>query len=269
MSILQEILKYKKEELKSTKTHVSLPELKAKVSDAGTVRSFKDAVRREENNAIKLIAEIKKASPSKGITRENFDLPQIISVYDKKDVAAISVLTEERFFQGKLDYLKEARKRTSKPLLRKDFVIDDYQVYEARVNGADAILLIAAALERQQLIDLMSLAKELSLDSLVEVHDHKELDTVLFCSAEIIGINNRNLKTLEISLRTTFDLIKDIPEDIIVISESGINTRADVEAAESAGADAILVGTAIMKAGDIASKIDELIGHKNKVSFSN
>jgi len=264
MSILQEILKYKKEELKSTKTRVSLSELKAKVNDAEAVRSFKIAVRREGNNAIKLIAEVKKASPSKGMIRKDFDLPQIISVYDKKDVAAISVLTEERFFQGKLDYLKEARKRTSKPLLRKDFIIDDYQLYEARVNGADAILLIAAALERQQLIDLMSLAKELTLDSLVEVHDHKELDTALFCNAEIIGINNRNLKTLEISLRTTFDLIKDITEDKIVVSESGINTRADVEALESAGADAILVGTAIMKAGDTAAKIDELMGTNKK-----
>lgn len=264
MSILQEILKYKKEELKSTKTRVPLSELKAMVSEAEAVRSFKDAVRREENNNIKLIAEVKKASPSKGMIREDFDLPQIISVYDKKDVAVISVLTEERFFRGKLDYLKEARKRTSKPLLRKDFIIDDYQVYEARVNGADAILLIAAALDRQQLIDLMSLAKELYLDCLVEVHDHKELDTALFCNAEIIGINNRNLKTLEISLQTTFELIKDIPEGKIVVSESGINTRADVEALESAGADAILVGTAIMKAGDIAAKIDELMGHNNK-----
>lgn len=264
MSILQEILKYKKEELKSTKTRVPLSELKAQASDAGTARSFKDAIRREGNSAIKLIAEVKKASPSKGMIREDFDLSQIISVYDKKDVAAISVLTEERFFQGKLDYLKEARKRTSKSLLRKDFIVDDYQVYEARVNGADAILLIAAALEKQQLIDLMSLAKELSLDSLVEVHDHKELDTALLCSAEIIGINNRSLKTLDISLKTTFDLIKDIPEDKIVVSESGINTRADVEAAESAGADAILVGTAIMKAGDMEAKIDELTGHNRR-----
>ncbi|MEW6713970.1 MAG: indole-3-glycerol phosphate synthase TrpC [Nitrospirota bacterium] len=261
MSILQEILKYKKEELKTTKTRVPLSELKAKVSDVEVVLSFKDAIRREENGKIKLIAEVKKASPSKGMIREDFDLPQIISVYDKKDVAAISVLTEERFFQGRLDYLKEARDRTSKPLLRKDFIIDDYQLYEARVNGADAILLIVAALERQQLEDLMSLAKELSLDSLVEVHDHKELDTALFCSAEIIGINNRSLKTLDISLKTTFELMKDIPEDKIVVSESGINTRADVEAVESTGADALLVGTAIMKAKDIEAKIDELMGH--------
>lgn len=264
MSILQEILKYKKEELKSTKTRVPLSELKAKVSDAGTARSLKDAIRREGNSAIKLIAEVKKASPSKGMIREDFDLPQIISLYDKKDVAAISVLTEERFFQGKLDYLKEARKRTSKPLLRKDFIIDEYQVYEARVNGADAILLIAAALKKQQLINLMSLATECSLDSLVEVHDHKELDTALLCSAEIIGINNRSLKTLDINLKTTFDLIKDIPDDKIVVSESGINTRADVEALESAGADSILVGTAIMKARDIAAKIDELTGHNRR-----
>jgi indole-3-glycerol phosphate synthase len=265
MSILQEILNYKKEELEGVKARIPLSELKAKVIDAGIVPSFKLAVRRDKRSPIKLIAEVKKASPSKGIIRRDFDLAQIISVYDKKDVAAISVLTEGRFFQGSLEYLKETRKRTSKPLLRKDFIIDDYQVYEARVNGASAILLIAAALERRQLADIMALAKELSLDSLVEVHDLKELDTALYCGADIIGINNRNLKTLEISLQTTFNLIKDIPENKIVVSESGINTRANAEAVQSAGADAMLVGTAIMKAEDMEDKIDELMGRKTNI----
>jgi len=260
MNILKEILKHKKEELKDSKTRLALSELKAMTRDVEAVRSFKTALMRKAGNPVKLIAEVKKASPSKGMIRENFDLQEIISVYDKRNVAAISVLTEARFFQGSLNYLKEARKMTSKPLLRKDFIIDDYQVYEARAAGADAILLIARALERQQLTDLMSLADKLTLDSLVEVHDLEELDTALFCGANIIGINNRNLRTLNISLRNTFDLIKDIPNEKIVVSESGINTRADVQEVESAGADAILVGTAFMKVEDIASKIDELMG---------
>lgn len=261
MSVLNEILKYKKEELNTTKSAIPISELKAKIKDMENVRPFKAAVKREQKGPIKLIAELKKASPSKGLIRDNFIIAEIVSLYDKKNVAAISVLTEERFFAGRLDYLNEARKRTDKPLLRKDFIFDDYQVYEARVNNADAILLITTALEKSQLIDLYGLAQELSLDCLVEVHNLKDLDKALYCGAEIIGINNRNLVTLDISLKNTFELLKDIPEGRIVVSESGINSRADVEALESIRTDAVLVGTAIMKAEDMGKKIDELLGH--------
>ncbi len=262
MNILNEILKYKKQELKSVKSDIPLAELKAAISDMDATRSFKDAIKRASGDPIRLIAELKKASPSKGLIRETFDPAEIVSIYDKKNVAAISVLTEKRFFSGSLDYLKLASKRTFKPLLRKDFIFDDYQVYEARANNADALLLIAAALEKSQMSDLYGLAHELSLDCLVEIHSFEELDKALDCGAEIIGINNRNLLTLDIDISVTFDFLKDIPDDRIVVSESGINTREDVEALESTKACAILVGTAIMKSDDIGAKIDELTGNE-------
>ena len=262
MSILQEILRNKRAELKQTKGLVPLAELKARAKDIETATSFRAAVRREQHGPIKLIAELKKASPSEGIIRKDFILPEIISIYNKKDAHAVSVLTEKHYFHGSLEYLKETRERTKKPLLRKDFIFDDYQVYESKVNGADAILLIAASLDKSQLSDLQALSKELSLDCLVEVHSLKELDSALYSGAEIIGINNRNLNTLETNLNTTFDLIKDIPQTNIIVSESGIHTRADVERLESARVDAMLIGTAFMKADDIGAKIDELMGSK-------
>lgn len=260
MSILSEILKNKKDEISAVKSPAALTALRVRTKDVPDTKSFRSAIKREPDRPVNLIAEIKKASPSGGQIRKDFNLSEIISVYNKKDVAAISVITEERFFSGKLDFLNKARKKTAKPLLRKDFIIDEYQVYESRVNNADAILLIVAALDKYQLGDLFELAKCLSLDCLVEVHDWKELDLALYCGAEIIGINNRDLKTLNINMRTTLDLLKDIPDDRIVVSESGINTREDVLTIEATRTDAILVGTSLMKAGDIGRKVDELQG---------
>jgi indole-3-glycerol phosphate synthase len=259
MSILNEIVRNKKNELDSVKRTVPLSELKARLRDMDPARSFKNAIARK-NGPVRLIAELKKASPSKGLIRTDFSVPDIVSVYNAKDVAAVSVLTEQRFFGGSLNFLDEARERTQKPLLRKDFIVDDYQVYEARAHTADAILLIAAALEKSQLHDLYGLAAELSLDCLVEVHTWKELDSALSCGAEIIGINNRDLSTLNISLNVTFQMLKDIPEEKIAVSESGIRNRADVESIQSTRVDAILVGTTIMQAEDIGAKIDELLG---------
>lgn len=263
MSILHEILRNKKEELQGTKSVVPLSDLKTRIKDIDGVRSFRSAITRNEQGPVKLIAELKKASPSKGIIRDDFNLSKIVSIYEQKDVSAVSVLTEKRFFAGELSYLEKARKKTNKPLLRKDFIFDDYQIYESRANGADAVLLIAAALEKSQMHDLYELAKELSLDCLVEVHNWQELDRALCCEAEIIGINNRDLKTLNISLDISINLLKDIPDDRITVSESGISSRADVEAIEATRADAILVGTTIMKAEDIGAKIDELMGHSS------
>ncbi len=260
MSILKEILQNKREEVEKRKSLMPLPDLKARVKDVVATRPFKASVTRKADEPIKLIAELKKASPSEGVIRANFSVPEIISIYDKKEVDAISVLTDKRYFEGSLDYLDEVRGLTKRPLLRKDFIIDDYQVYESRAGGADAILLIVACLDKSQLIDFQGLAKELSLECLVEVHNLKELDTALYSGAEIIGINNRDLNTLQTSLNTTFELLKDIPDNKVVISESGINTRADVKAIESTKADAILVGTALMKAKNIEAKIDELMG---------
>ena len=260
MSILNQVIGHKKEELESVMRSIPLTELKSRVSDMEGTRSFMKAIRRDKGGPIRLIAELKKASPSKGLIKEDFNLSDIVSIYDSKSVSAMSVLTEQRYFSGELDYLNQARKLTEKPLLRKDFMFDDYQIYEARANNADAVLLIAAALERSHLCHLYGVARELSLDCLVEVHTYKELDMVLQTGAEIIGINNRNLKTMEISLDTTFNFLKDIPEDRIVVSESGISTRADVEALEATRVDSMLVGTSIMKSADIGARIDELTG---------
>ncbi len=260
MSILNQIIEHKKEELETVMRKVSLSELKSRIGDMDGTKSFMKAVKRDKGGPIRLIAELKKASPSKGLIREDFNLPELVSIYDSKSVSAISVLTEQRYFSGELDYLNTARKLTEKPLLRKDFIFDDYQIYEARANSADAVLLIAAALERPHLCHLYGVARELSLDCLVEVHTHEELEMVILAGAEIIGINNRNLKTLEINLETTFEFLKDIPDDRIVVSESGISTRTDVEALEATRVDSMLVGTSIMKSDDIGARIDELTG---------
>lgn len=261
MSILNQIIEHKKEELETVMRSMPLAELKAKIGDMEGTRSFMKAIKRDKGGPIRLIAEIKKASPSKGLIREDFNLSGIVSVFDSKSVAAISVLTEQRYFSGELDHLNKARKLTEKPLLRKDFIFNDYQIYEARANNADAVLLIAAALEMPHLCHLYGVARELFLDCLVEVHTPAELDMVLQAGSEIIGINNRDLTTLEINLETTFEFLKDIPDDRIVVSESGISTRADVEALEASRVDSMLVGTSIMQSADIGARIDELTGH--------
>jgi indole-3-glycerol phosphate synthase len=260
MSVLQEIVNNKRQELEQRKRIVPLDEIKARARDSEAVRPFKEVLRRKNREPLRLIAELKKASPSEGRIRENFNVPDILSIYDEKDVSAISILTEGRYFEGSLDYLAQARSITKKPLLRKDFLFDDYQVYESRANGADALLLIVASLAPSQLEDLLGLAGELSLECLVEVHTLKELDTALSSGAEIIGINNRDLKTLTTNLSTTFELLKDIPADKIIVSESGIHTRQDIESIESSNIDAVLVGTTIMRTEDIGAKIDELMG---------
>jgi indole-3-glycerol phosphate synthase len=260
MGVLDEIVKKKREDLKIVRSRVSLSELKTRLGDIEAPIPFKETLKRRQNEPVRLIAELKKSSPSEGRIREDFDVPEIISVYDTRDVRAISVLTEERYFEGSLDYLSRARQLTDKPLLRKDFIFDDYQVYESRTHCADAILLIAAILSRSQIEDLSGLSNELSLECLVEVHNLKELDTVLTAGVDIIGINNRDLNTFRTSLSTTLELTKDIPEGKTIVSESGIHTRKDVELIESGRVDAILVGTTIMRAEDIGGKIDELLG---------
>jgi indole-3-glycerol phosphate synthase len=264
MDILTEILRHKRNEIKHKRNSLYFKEIKSRVKDLPPTKPLKTAIRRTQGQPLKLIAEIKKASPSTGVIREDFNPSEIIDIYEKKGVDAISILTDEHFFQGSLEHLNTARHKTQRPLLRKDFIFDELQIYESRVNGADAILLIIAILEKSQLIDLQGLSKELSLECLVEVHNLKELDTALYCGAEIIGINNRDLKTLAVNLSTTFDLLKDVPEDRIIVSESGINTRNDVRAIESTRVDAILVGTTLIKADDIGAKIDELMGRPER-----
>ena len=259
MNILNRIVEKKKKRLIYSKTKVSLREMRSKASDVERPKNFKDAIKRD-SSPIRLIAEIKKASPSRGVIRQDFNPTTIASIYEKKDVDAISILTEEDYFQGKLEYLSEVKKVTNSPLLRKDFIFDEYQIYESKVSGADAMLIIASLLDKNQAAEYLYLAKELGLSVLFEVHDFKELEMALLINADIIGINNRDLKTSSIDLNTTFELKKEIPFDKIVVSESGIKTREDVKRLQDAGIDSILVGTAFLEEVDIAKKIDELMG---------
>ena len=220
MGILDEIVSKKKERLGIAKSSVPLRDIKLMIADAGKPRDFRSAIKRNHIGRIKLIAEIKKASPSKGVIREDFDPIQIASAYEKKQADAISVLTEEDFFRGRLKFIPLIKNTTTIPLLRKDFIFDEYQIYESRANKADAILLIAAILSKNQDEEYLHLARELDLSVLFEIHNLKELETALSVNADIIGINNRDLKTLKIDLNNTYIIKKEIPSDKIVASES-------------------------------------------------
>lgn len=256
MSILDGIIEKKKERLRHVKSKTPLSEIRAMISGLDSTRDFKKAIKREKN--IRLIAEIKKASPSKGIIRADFDLEKIASIYEEKAVDAISVITEEDFFSGNLDYIKIVKDRVTKPVLRKDFIFDEYQVYESRASGADAILLIGAILDRVQAEEYLHMSRELGLAVLFEVHDYHDLEKALRIDADIIGINNRDLKTLRVDINTTFLLKKVIPSDRLIVSESGIKSREDVLRLDLAGIDAMLIGTTLMESEDIGKKIAEL-----------
>lgn len=258
MDILAKIVKQKTERLRHSKSTIPINDLKNSLRDMDETRDFRTAIKRN-GEKIKLIAEIKKASPLKGVIKKDFDPIKIASIYDEKPVSAISVLTEEDFFQGHLSYIKAVKDITSKSILRKDFIFDEYQIYESRANNADAILLIAAILDKNQAKEYLHLAKELGLYVLFEVHNEDDLEKALLINADIIGINNRNLKTLKIDLSTTMRLKKDMPKDKIVVSESGIKNRNDVVKLQDAGIDAMLIGTSLMEAEDIGKKIDELM----------
>jgi indole-3-glycerol phosphate synthase len=259
MSILEAIVARKKERVASAKIRVPLDGLKSAIRDREASRDFQKAIKRDAG-AIRIIAEIKKSSPSKGLIRADFSHMAIASVYEAKKVDAVSVLTEEDFFQGSLNFLEDVKKIVSCPILRKDFIFDEYQIYEARANGADAILLIASILDLKQAEEYLHLSYELSLSVLFEVHNFYELEKALRINAPIIGINNRDLKTLSIDLNTSLQMKKEISPNIVSVSESGISRREDVEKMESAGLDAILVGTCLMESPDIGLKIDELRG---------
>lgn len=260
MGILQHIVTEKKKRLHAVKSGASLHDLRTRIADIEPPRDFSTAISRSGDTPVRLIAEIKKASPSRGVISEDFDHRRTASVYEEKSVDAISVLTEEDFFQGALEFLREVKKVSARPVLRKDFLFDEYQIYESRAYGADAILLIAALLERNQAGELAHLSKELGLSVLFEVHDGRELETALSIDSKIIGINNRNLTTLEVNLQTTFDLLGQIPRGHILVSESGIRTREDVMRLEASGIDALLVGTVLMEARDTGRMIDMLRG---------
>ncbi len=260
-TILRNIVARKWEEIDERKPRVSIADLKAKAGDQPPARGFADALRtRIEAKTPAVIAEIKKASPSKGILRDPFEPEVIAESYEQCGAACLSVLTDKDFFQGHEDYLVAARNACSLPVIRKDFMVAPYQVYESRAIGADCILLIAACLTRNQMQELEGIAHEIGLDVLVEVHDGEELDDALTLKTPLVGINNRNLHTFEVSLDTTFDLHQRISADRLTITESGIMTRSDVEAMTDRGIFGFLVGESFMRAPEPGEKLQELFG---------
>jgi indole-3-glycerol phosphate synthase len=261
MGLLDEIVSKKRQRLEDAKAATSLKELRRRIGDVRKTQDFISAIKRSPGEKIRLIAEIKKASPSKGVIRRDFDHKSIAALYEKKNaVRAISVLTEEDFFQGSLSFLRDVKKVLSKPVLRKDFIFDEYQIYESRAYEADAILLIAAVVGRNQADEYLHLATELGLFVLFEVHNFRELETALSIDTDVIGINNRDLTTLKVDINTTFELKRQIPAHKVLVSESGVKTRGDVKGLEEAGIDAVLVGTSLMESDDTSGKIDELMG---------
>lgn len=257
--ILKKILLRKAEEVAARSQHVSISELRRRIANADLPRGFCKAIQTKlAAGRPAVIAEVKKASPSKGVLRENFDPAQIARSYEHGGAACLSVLTDADFFQGSEDYLQQARAACSLPVLRKDFIIDPYQVYEGRAIGADCILLIAAALDDTQMLELSTLAQHLAMDVLVEVHDAVELERALQLNTPLIGINNRNLRTFDVSLDTTLNLLKMIPEDRIVVTESGILSCDDVSLMRQHNVHTFLVGEAFMRVVDPGAKLAEL-----------
>lgn len=256
--ILRRILAHKRDELVARKREAPLVEVRAMASDAPEPRDFAGALR---GDVVAIIAEIKRASPSEGAIRGGeFDPAAIAEQYDRGGAAALSVLTDEQFFAGRLEYLTAAREACSAPVLRKDFIVDEYQLYEARAAWADAVLLIAAALNSAQLRDLLTLTRSLGMSALVESHDEAELEAALRCGAEVLGVNNRDLRTFEVDLGTTERLATMIPDDRVLVAESGVHSRADIERLAAAGADAALVGTALMRAENPGEALRGLTG---------
>lgn len=250
-TVLRKIIARKWEEIAERKKTVSLADLKQSLVHPQPVRGFVQAIADKiAAGQSGVIAEIKKASPSKGIIREHFVPAELARSYERGGAACLSVLTDVDFFHGADTYLQEARAATDLPVIRKDFLVDEYQIYEARAIGADCVLLIVSALEPQKLADLNTLAMELGLDVLVEVHDAAELEIALGLPNKLIGINNRNLHTFDVTLQTTFDLLDKIGPERIVVTESGILSPADVKAMRDKNVNAFLVGEAFMRADD-------------------
>ena len=256
--ILRRILSHKRDELATRRRETPPAAVRAMAEDAPQPRGFAAALRGDE---VAIIAEIKRASPSEGAIRDGeFDPAAIARQYDRAGAAALSVLTDEEFFAGRLEYLTAAREACSIPVLRKDFIIDGYQIHKARAAGADAVLLIVAALPPALLRDLLGLTRSLGMTALVESHDETELEVALESEAEVLGVNNRDLRTFELDLGTTERLAPMVPEDRLLVAESGVHAREDIERLAQAGADAALVGTALMRAEDPGEALRGLAG---------
>ncbi|MCE1192664.1 MAG: indole-3-glycerol phosphate synthase TrpC [Acidovorax sp.] len=253
--ILNKIVAVKHEEVAAAKKRLPLPAMRADAESRVLTRDFEGALRAKiAKGQAAVIAEVKKASPSKGVLRADFEPADIAQSYMEGDgkvsAACLSVLTDRQFFQGQPDYLKQARASTTLPVLRKDFMVDAYQIYESRAMGADAILLIAACLDDAQMKDFEAIAHSLDMAVLVEVHDRPELERALQLKTPLVGINNRNLRTFEVTLDTTLGMLKDVPADRLLVTESGILKPADVKTMRDAGVHAFLVGEAFMRADD-------------------
>lgn len=250
-TVLRKIIARKWEEIAERKAQVSLEQLKARAAQQAPARGFVKAIENKiAQGKAGVIAEIKKASPSKGVIREHFVPAELARSYEQGGAACLSILTDVDFFQGADEYLQQARAAVNLPVIRKDFLVDEYQIYEARAMGADCVLLIVSALSSEKLKELNTLAQSIGLDVLVEVHDEAELDIALELPNKLIGINNRNLHTFDVTLETTYKLLDKIGSERIVVTESGILTPADVQAMRSKNVNAFLVGEAFMRADE-------------------
>jgi indole-3-glycerol phosphate synthase len=257
--ILERIVAVKREEIAAGRRRRDVASLRRDAEALGGQRDFVGALRgRVVAGAPAVIAEVKKASPSKGVLREHFVPAEIAASYERGGAAALSVLTDAPFFQGRAAYLEEARAACALPVLRKDFIVDAYQVYEARAMGADCVLLIVACLDEDLMTDLAAQARELGMAVLVEAHDGAELDRALRLETPLLGVNNRNLRTFEVTLETTLDLVHHVPADRLLVTESGILARSDVERMRAAQVHAFLVGEAFMRAPDPGAALAEL-----------
>lgn len=256
--ILAQICETKRGEIEASKQATPQVELEARLADAPQVRDFAASLRSAKG--VGLIAEVKKASPSAGLIRADFDPVQIATTYADAGASCISCLTDEPYFQGRLEYLTAIREHVALPVMRKDFLLDRYQILEARVAGADCVLLIAECLNDCQMRDLYFYAGELGMDSLIEIYDPENLERVLKLEPDLLGINNRNLKTMVTDLAHTIDLAPQIPDCCLLVGESGIRCRNDVERLMEAGVRGILVGETLMRQDDMAAKVRELIG---------
>lgn len=257
--ILNKIVAVKREEIAAAVKKKSLEVMRADAESRILTRDFVGAMRAQiAAGRPAVIAEIKKASPSKGVLREDFIPADIAQSYAEHGAACLSVLTDKQFFQGSVDYLKQARASCQLPVLRKDFMVDPYQIYEARAMGADCILLIAACLDDAQMVELEAIARSLDMAVLVEVHDGAELMRALRLKTPLIGVNNRNLRTFEVTLDTTLSLLKEVPSDRLLVTESGVQTREDVLRLGAAGVHAFLVGEAFMRATDPGEALSAL-----------
>lgn len=256
--ILDEILEHKEREIKEAKRNIPLSILSEKIKEAPQPKDFFNCLY-SKDSGIRIIAEIKQASPSKGLLTENFDPVALARTYSDSGASAISVLTDNKYFRGSLSDLLIVREAVNLPLLRKDFIIDPYQVYESRCHGADAVLLIVTALETTQLKELKDAIESLGLHTLVEVHNEKELETALDLDCSIIGINNRDLRTFNVDLNTAIRLSKLIPSDKLIISESGISTPHDIEVLYNSGIKAFLIGEILVKSQNVAELLDSFL----------